>query len=118
METHWEVQTDFTKVPAGESVDIIYEHLSPGLFVREREGAASLAFEVEAETVELTRWFLLPEGKEFRDYRLIRYETGKPDRTEEVKVVTRYLAQDNSILAFKLLALKPGYTYELTWFYR
>lgn len=34
-----------------------------------------------------------------------------------MNVVTRYLAQDYSILAFKLLALKPGYTYELTWFY-
>ena len=116
--THWEVHADFTKVPPGESVDIVYEHMSPGLFVREGNGVVTLAFEVEVETVELTRWLMLPEGRQFRDYRLIRYETGKPESTEEVKVVTRYLAQDNSILAFKLLALKPGYTYELTWFYR
>lgn len=116
--THWEVHGDFTKVPPGESVDIAYEHMSPGLFVREGNGTATLGFDVEVETVELTRWLLLPEGKQFRDYRLIRYETGKPESAEEVKVVTRYLAQDFSILAFKLLALKPGYTYELTWFYR
>ena len=117
-QVHWEVHGDFTKVPPGESVDIIYEHMSPGLFVREGNGVATLAFDVEVETVELTRWLLLPEGKRFRDYRLIRYETGKPESAEEVKVVTRYLAQDYSILAFKLLALKPGYTYELTWFYQ
>jgi hypothetical protein len=116
--THWEVHADFTKVPPGESVDIVYEHISPGLFVREGNGAVTLGFEVEVETVELTRWLLLPEGRQFREYRLIRYETGKPESAEEVKVVTRYLAQDNSILAFKLLALKPGYTYELTWFYQ
>ena len=94
------------------------EHISPGVFVRERGGSASLTFEVEAETVELIRWLLLPEGTEFHDYRLVRYEMGKPETAEEVKVVHRHLADDNSILAFKLLALKAGYTYELTWFYR
>ena len=117
-QTHWEVHADFTKVPPGQSVDIVYEHISPGLFIREGNGSATLAFEVEVETVELTRWLLLPHGRQFREYRLIRYETGKPETAEEVNVVTRYLAQNYSILAFKLLALKPGYTYELTWFYR
>ena len=113
----WKVFTDFTKVAAGDSVDIIYEHISPGLFVRERNGAATLAFDVEAETVELSRWLLLPEAREYKDYQLIRYETGKPAVTEKVNVVTQYLADDRSILAFKLLSLKAGYTYELTWFY-
>jgi hypothetical protein len=117
-QVHWEVQADLKRVPPGESVDIIYEHLSPGLFIREGNGVATLAFDVEVETVELIRWLLLPEGKQFHDYRLIRYETGKPETTERVDIVTRYLASDYSILAFKLLALKPGYTYELTWYYR
>lgn len=115
---HWEVHADFTRIPPGESVDIVYEHLSPGLFVQQGSGAASLTFDIEVETVELNRWLLLPAGKEYRDYRLIRHETGKPETADDVKVVTEYLAEDYSILAFKLLALKPGYTYELTWYYR
>jgi hypothetical protein len=49
---------------------------------------------------------------------LIRHETGKPETAENVKLVTEYLAEDFTILAFKLLALKAGYTYEITWFYR
>lgn len=114
----WEVQADFKRIPRGESVDIVYEHLSPGLFVREASGSATLAFDVEVETAELTRWLLLPEGRKFHDYRLLRYETTKPDQVEQVDVVTRYLAADYSILAFKLLALKAGYTYELTWYYQ
>ena len=117
-EMKWLVHADFTKIPPGESVDLIYEHESPGLFVREGNGAATLSFDVEVETVELTRWLLLPEATQFREYRLVRYETGKPQTTEEVDAVTRYLSRDYSVLAFKLLALKPGYTYELTWFYR
>jgi hypothetical protein len=115
---HWEVRTDFRKVPAGDSADIIYEHLSPGLFLRDGVGSTTLVFEIEVETVELTRWLLMPQGKEYRAFQLIRYPTGKPEATENVKLVTEYLAEDYTILAFKLLALKPGYTYELTWFYR
>ena len=30
----WEATVDFQKVPDGESLDIIYEHLSPGEFLR------------------------------------------------------------------------------------
>ena len=60
----------------------------------------------------------MPEGKEYRTFQLIRYKTGKPETTENVKVTTEYLAEDHTILAFKLLSLKAGYTYEVTWFYR
>ena len=77
-----------------------------------------MAFPVEVETAELTNWLLLPKGNQFREYRLIRYQTGKPESAEEVNVVTRYLAHDYSILAFKLLALKPGSTYEVNWVYK
>jgi len=114
----WQVSADFRKVPSGETVDIIYEHLSPGLFLRDSAESISLAFEVETETIELTRWLLLPQGKEYRNYRLIRYQTGKPETAESVRVVTEYLSEDYSILAFKLLALKAGYTYEVSSSYR
>jgi predicted acylesterase/phospholipase RssA len=114
---HWEVGADFVKVPPGEPVDIIYEHLSPGLFVREGAGSSTLAFDVEAETVELSRWLLLPLGRQYRTFQLIRYPIGKPEVTENVKVTTQYLADDSTILAFKLLSLEAGYTYELTWLY-
>jgi hypothetical protein len=36
---------------------------------------------------------------------------------EGVKVVTEYLADDFTILAFKLLSVKPDYVYEVQWFY-
>jgi predicted acylesterase/phospholipase RssA len=115
---HLEVGADLRKVPANQPVEIIYEHLSPGLFLRSGIESTSLTFEVEAETIELTRWLLLPKGKEYQSYHLIRYPTDKPELTENVRVVTEYLADDFTILAFKLLSLKAGYTYELHWQYR
>jgi len=117
-QVHWEIGADFRKVPPGDTVDVIYEHTSPGKFLRNASGGTSLTFDVEVETVELTRWLLLPEGKEYRTFQMIRYPIGKPEAAENVELVTRFLAEDSSILAFKLLALKPGYTYEMTWLYR
>jgi predicted acylesterase/phospholipase RssA len=115
---HFEIGADFKKVPSGESVDLVYEHMSPGTFLRSGIDSTTLEFEVEAETIELTRWLLLPRGKEYREFKLIRYTTGKPETPEKVNIVTEYLADDYTILAFKLLSLKAGYTYELTWYYR
>jgi predicted acylesterase/phospholipase RssA len=115
---HWEVGVDFQKVPAGDFADVVYEHMSPGVVLRDGIDSTTLAFVIEAETIELTRWLLMPKGREYRSFQMIRYQTGKPETAETVKLVTEFLADDYTILAFKLLALKPGYTYELTWFYR
>jgi hypothetical protein len=114
----WEASVDFHKVPAGDFVDVIYEHLSPGEFLLSGDGFTSLAFDVQADTAEMTRWLMLPHGKEYRSFRTIRYPIGKPEKAEDVKVVTEYLAQDYTILAYKLLSVKAGYTYEVTWYYK
>ena len=90
----WVATADFQKVPEGDPVDIFYEHLSPGEFLRSASGSTTLTFDVEAETAELNRWLLLPRGKEYRTFRLIRYETDKPEAAEDVKLVTEYLADD------------------------
>lgn len=60
----------------------------------------------------------MPEGREYQSFSLVRYVKGKPETAEPVKLVSEYLADDYTILALKLLSLKPGYTYELTWFYK
>jgi hypothetical protein len=66
-------------------------------------------FEPLAKTAELTRWILMPEGREYKRHRLLRYEKGKPATAEVFKFATEYLATNYSILAFKLLGLEPGY---------
>ena len=73
---------------------------------------------MHAETAEVTRWILLPKGQEYRNFRIIRFKTGKPDTVEPVRIVTEYLADDYTILAYKLLSVDAGYTYELTWYYK
>jgi hypothetical protein len=114
----WEVCYDFHAVPAGEYVDLLMEERSPGSYLKRGQNGAVLTFVLQAETDELTTWILMPKGEEYQNFRLVRFETSKPDKVEAVKIVTEYLADDYSILAFKLLGLKPGYTYELSWTYR
>jgi hypothetical protein len=117
-ECRWEASFDFEKVPADDYVDLIVEHLSPGQFLRRGDSSTTLVFEVTTETAEMTRWLLLPKGREYRNFRIIRYKTKKPDKVEPVKIVTEYLADDSTILAFKLLSVDGGYTYEVTWYYK
>jgi hypothetical protein len=102
----------------GHSVDLVYEHVSAGLFLKVGLDSISLSFDVRAETIELSRWVMLPEGKAFRSFELIRYPTGSPQAVTPIEPLSQFGSDDSSILAFKLLALQPGYTYELTWFYR
>ena len=117
-ECRWQASFDFQKVAAGDFVDLIVEYDSPGRYLQRGESSTAMPFQIQAETAELTTWVLMPEGQEYRSFRIIRYKTGKPEEVEAVKVVTEYLAKDFTILAFKLLSLMPGYTYEVSWSYQ
>ena len=78
----WQASCDFQSVPAGEYVDLIYEHSPPGNSCDTARAPTSLAVPIQAETAEVTRWFLMPEGKEYRSFRILRYKTGKPETAE------------------------------------
>jgi hypothetical protein len=114
----WRASYDFQHVPAGEFVDLLVEYHSPGQYLQRGENGTALVFPIRATTAELTTWIFMPEGKEYQSFGIIRYETGKPEKAETVKLVTEYLADDFTIIAFKLLSLKAGYTYEVSWTYR
>ena len=50
--------------------------------------------------------------------RFFRYfKQGQPETAGEKRFYTQYLAKDHSMLAFKLLALDPGYEHEISWNY-
>jgi hypothetical protein len=116
--TRFQATWDFEDLPPGEYVDLIYEHSSPAVFLQRGERSTSIAIHMQADTAEVTRWFLMPQGKEYKNFRITRYQEGKPGTVEAVKVVTEYLADDSTILAYKLMSCKGGYTYEVTWYYK
>jgi hypothetical protein len=99
-------------------VDLIVEEIAPGMFLRRGEVSTTLSFQIQTESAEVTRWLLLRRDHEYRRFTVVRYKTGRPDTVEPVKFVTHYLAEDSSILAYKLLAVDGGYTYEVTWYYK
>ena len=53
-----------------------------------------------------------------QSFRITRYQPGKSGSAELVKGFTEYLADDYSILAYKLVSVKGGYNYDVTWFYK
>jgi hypothetical protein len=117
-EYRWRATYDFQQVPAGEFVDLMVEYHSPGHYLQRGGNGTAMVFPVHADTAELTTWILMPERKEYQGFHIIRYATGKPEKVEAVRVVTEYLPEDFTIIAFKLLSLKAGYTYEVSWTYR
>jgi predicted acylesterase/phospholipase RssA len=114
----WEVMADFSKVATGDFVDVAYEHISPGQFLQRGVQSSSITYKTQADTAEVTRWFLLPRGKEYRSFRILQWKTDKPDSVEPVKIVNEFLAEDSTILAYKLLSVKAGYTHEVIWYYK
>ena len=114
----FEVSVDLSKTPTGQIVDVIYEHNSPGAFVQPGEVSTTIVIRSDFDVAEVTRWFLMPRGREYRSFQILRYETGKPGTAEVVKGITEYLADDSSIIAFKMASVKAGYTFEVTWFYK
>jgi hypothetical protein len=114
----FEVSVDLNKVATGQVVDVIYEHYSSGEFVQRGDISTTIAFRSEFDAVDVTRWFLLPSGREYRSFEILRYETGKPATAEVVKGFTEYMPDDSSIIAYKMSPVKAGYTFEVTWFYK
>ncbi len=115
----WEAAFDFQKVPAGEVAHLTYKYLSYGVFQGQGEDLTSLRFPIQAKTAELHMWILMPEGREYQKFQLIRYQTGKPEKTEAAKnLVADYLPEDSSFIAFKLVGLDADYTYEVRWLYK
>jgi hypothetical protein len=117
-ECHWRASYDFQHVPAGEFVDLIVEYHSPGRYLQRGANGTAMVFPIRADTAELTAWILMPAERDYQSFRIVRYETAKPENAEAVKVVTEYLAEDLTIIAFKLLSLDAGYSYEVSWTYR
>jgi predicted acylesterase/phospholipase RssA len=117
--SQFEMSVDFQKVPAGEMVDLIYEHYSPpGMFLEHGDASTTIAFRHEVDAAEVTRWILMPQGRDYKSFRITRYQPGRPGSAEAVKGFTEYLADDSSIIAYKLVGVKGGYNYDITWFYK
>ena len=114
----FEVVIDFKKVPRGDTVDLIYEHYSPADFFVQAQDGASINFKLEANTAEITRWFSMPRGREYRDFRIYQYDPAFPDKGEYIKPVTEYLPEDATILAYKLLQRRGGTGHLVQWSYK
>lgn len=115
----FEVYVDLGKAPTGQVVDVIYEYFSLGEFAQRGDLSTTIAYRSEFDVGEVTRWYLMPRGKEYRSFQILRYETSKPlGAAEAVRGVAEYLSEDSSIIAYKMASVKAGYMFEVTWFYK
>ena len=114
----FEEWVDMSRVPGGDIVDITYEHRSPANFVVRGEHSSTAVFHTEVDVAEVTRWFMMPLGREYKDFRVLEYPTGEPEKALRIKLVNEYLPENKRILAYKLLGVRAGLTHEVEWFYK
>jgi hypothetical protein len=117
-ECRWEADFDFVGVPAGDFAELILDERSPGQYLEGGQGGAGVTFHVPVETAELTMWLLMPRGRDYWGWNMSRHQTGHPETSEAFRPITEYLADDYTILAFKLVGLAPGYTYQVRWVFK
>ena len=98
-----------------DAVDLPIEFMS----TEPATGAAdSATFYVDDETGILSCWLLLPEGKQYHNFELLRYQNGKESVPERVTPAYQFDTLEGRVLAFALLNVKPGFTYEARWEHR
>jgi predicted acylesterase/phospholipase RssA len=114
----WEASFDFHTVAPGDHADVFVQYHTPGQFLGRGTNGTTLTDEISVATEDLYMWILMPQGREYKGFHITRHPKGKPEKSETVKLVKEYLAEDFRILAFKLQSLKPGYIYETAWFYK
>jgi predicted acylesterase/phospholipase RssA len=117
-ECRWEADFDFLGVPAGDFAELILDERSPGKYLEGGQGGAGITFHLSADTGELVMWLLMPRGREYTSFNISRHKTGKPETSESFRPVTEYLADDYAIIAFKLVSLDAGWTYQVRWIYK
>ena len=113
----WQAEFDFRNVPVGQYVNLIVEHEASGRFLEDETDNTTVPLNIRGDTAELTAWILMPEGKEYKNFKVIHRDR-KNGNVERVNLVTEYWSEDDSIIAFKLLALKAAYEYEVVWMYK
>lgn len=111
----WEVSADFTRVPAGESRDIIVESHTPATFLERGMNSTRMAVDFPEQISQVEFWILMP--REYRNWRIVRLMKDKAESPQAIKPASEYLGE-GQILAFKLLSVKPWFTYEISWNYQ
>jgi hypothetical protein len=117
-EYNWEADFYVVDVPSGDFVELMLDERSPGKYLLGGQGGAGITFHVYAVTGELVTWLLMPRGKEYQSFHISRHQMGKPETSETFRPVTEYLAEDSTIIAFKLVSLGAGWVYHVRWVYK
>jgi hypothetical protein len=111
----YEVAFNLSNEPPHETVDLPIEFMSSA----PATGAAdSATFYVDDETGLLSCWLLLPEGKQYQNFELLRYQNEKAKVPERVTPAYEFDTLEGRVLAFGLLNVEPGFTYEARWEHR
>ncbi len=113
--TTWELEFDLSGVRPGGTTDIEIEATIHDFEARKGKHENWLRYSPPARTEQASVWVLFPESRPYKDYRLIRYATADPTKSERIE--TQYTIDHpyGSIIAWSIVNAEVGYVYECEW---
>jgi hypothetical protein len=113
----YEIEFDLSSVPEGQDFDIAFEVTDVGLQGR-FDDESRLLFPVITATDVATMWVFLPEGRPYRSFKLIAYDSKAPVNVESIEPTYDFRMADGSLLGWMLVAPREGNTYECRWIWQ
>ena len=110
----YEIEFDLSSVPEGQDFDIGFEVTDVGVQGRFEDGN-QLLFPIITPTNVATMWVFLPEGRPYRSFKLIGYDSKAPVNVESIEPTYEFQMADGSLFGWMLVAPCDGNTYECRW---
>ncbi|KAA5542134.1 patatin-like phospholipase family protein [Roseiconus nitratireducens] len=110
----YEIEFDLSSVPEGQDFDIGFEVTDTGIQGRV-EPLNRILFPIFAPTDVASMWVFLPEGRPYRSFKLIGYDSKAPVNVESISPTYEFQMADGSLFGWMLVAPREENTYECRW---
>jgi predicted acylesterase/phospholipase RssA len=111
----WEMDLDFSRIPLGDDVDVLFDGALPSDTMTESSDAGSFSFSIATTTGITQIWMLMPTDRVYDKFEIIRYPIGKFGSAEFVTPDSQIELPIGSIATFRLLNPTVDYRYECRW---
>jgi hypothetical protein len=112
----WNLRLDFSNIPVGQTVQVVVEIILPYNSLKpEDRNRDWWRFEVDASPEVATSWILLPEGSQYANMSLVRYDNEQPGAEERIEPTHQAVVRGGSIINWSVVHPNLGYTYSCRW---
>lgn len=111
----WEMDLDFSRIPPGDDMDVLFVGSMPTDSMSDSTDAGSFSFSISTETSITQIWMLMPLDRGHKHFEIVRYPIGQFEAAEPVSPDSRVELPIGEIANFQLVNPEQNYRYECRW---